>query len=105
MRADGWELFADLVLTKSFPAGIRRVREHRLERSTGDEHLRRVEDVLAGGAEMHVGGEVLADRFAQGPHQRHDRRGVAAGVATDREHVDVVGAALRRDRLGSLDRH
>ncbi len=54
---------------------------------------------------MHVGGEVLADRFAQGPHQRHDRRGVAAGVATDREHVDVVGAALRRDRLGSLDRH
>ncbi len=29
LRADGWELFADLVLTKSFPAGIRRVREHR----------------------------------------------------------------------------
>jgi HAD superfamily hydrolase (TIGR01490 family) len=26
---DGWELFSDLVLTKSFPAGIRRVREHR----------------------------------------------------------------------------
>lgn len=29
LRQDGWELFADLVLTKSFPAGIRRVREHR----------------------------------------------------------------------------
>jgi fatty acyl-CoA reductase len=29
LRADGWELFADLLLTKSFPAGIRRVREHR----------------------------------------------------------------------------
>jgi HAD superfamily hydrolase (TIGR01490 family) len=29
LRQDGWELFSDLVLTKSFPAGIRRVREHR----------------------------------------------------------------------------
>ncbi len=29
LRADGWELFSDLVLTKAFPAGIRRVREHR----------------------------------------------------------------------------
>ena len=29
MRADAWELFSDLLLTKSFPAGIRRVREHR----------------------------------------------------------------------------
>ncbi|MDQ2726531.1 MAG: HAD-IB family phosphatase [Actinomycetota bacterium] len=29
LRHDGWDLFADQVLTKSFPAGIRRVREHR----------------------------------------------------------------------------
>ncbi|MGH9114455.1 MAG: HAD-IB family hydrolase, partial [Acidimicrobiales bacterium] len=29
LREDAWELFSDLVLTKSFPAGIRRVREHR----------------------------------------------------------------------------
>ena len=29
LRHDSWELFSDLVLTKSFPAGIRRVREHR----------------------------------------------------------------------------
>jgi fatty acyl-CoA reductase len=29
LRRDSWELFSDLVLTKSFPAGIRRVREHR----------------------------------------------------------------------------
>jgi alcohol-forming fatty acyl-CoA reductase len=29
IRADAWELFSDLILTKSFPAGIRRVREHR----------------------------------------------------------------------------
>ena len=29
VRADAWELFSDLLLTKSFPAGIRRVREHR----------------------------------------------------------------------------
>ncbi len=29
LRADGWELFSDMVLTKSFPAGIRRVRQHR----------------------------------------------------------------------------
>jgi phosphoserine phosphatase len=29
LREDSWELFSDLVLTKSFPAGIRRVREHR----------------------------------------------------------------------------
>ena len=29
LRSDSWELFSDLVLTKSFPAGIRRVREHR----------------------------------------------------------------------------
>ena len=29
LRDDAWELFSDLVLTKSFPAGIRRVREHR----------------------------------------------------------------------------
>ena len=29
LRGDSWELFSDLVLTKSFPAGIRRVREHR----------------------------------------------------------------------------
>ncbi len=29
LRQDSWELFSDLVLTKSFPAGIRRVREHR----------------------------------------------------------------------------
>jgi HAD superfamily hydrolase (TIGR01490 family) len=26
---DSWEMFSDLILTKSFPAGIRRVREHR----------------------------------------------------------------------------
>ncbi|HWE56322.1 MAG TPA: HAD-IB family phosphatase [Acidimicrobiales bacterium] len=29
LETDRWELFSDLVLTKSFPAGIRRVREHR----------------------------------------------------------------------------
>ena len=29
LRDDGWELFHDLLLTKSFPAGIARVREHR----------------------------------------------------------------------------
>ena len=29
LRADSWELFSDLILTKSFPDGIRRVREHR----------------------------------------------------------------------------
>jgi HAD superfamily hydrolase (TIGR01490 family) len=29
LRADAWELFSDLLLTKSFPAGMRRVREHR----------------------------------------------------------------------------
>ena len=29
LRGDAWELFSDLLLTKSFPAGIRRVREHR----------------------------------------------------------------------------
>ena len=27
--SDSWEMFADLILRKSFPAGIRRVREHR----------------------------------------------------------------------------
>ena len=29
LREDAWELFSDLLLKKSFPAGIRRVREHR----------------------------------------------------------------------------
>ncbi len=29
LRRDSWELFSDLILTKSFPAGIRRVRDHR----------------------------------------------------------------------------
>lgn len=29
LRQDAWELFSDLILTKSFPAGFRRVREHR----------------------------------------------------------------------------
>jgi len=29
VRADAWELFTQLVITKSFPAGMRRVREHR----------------------------------------------------------------------------
>jgi HAD superfamily hydrolase (TIGR01490 family) len=29
VREDGWELFSHLILTKSFPAGFRRVREHR----------------------------------------------------------------------------
>ena len=29
LARDSWELFSDLVLMKSFPAGIRRVREHR----------------------------------------------------------------------------
>ncbi|MGI9022834.1 MAG: HAD family hydrolase, partial [Acidimicrobiales bacterium] len=29
LREDAWELFSSLLLTKSFPAGIRRVREHR----------------------------------------------------------------------------
>ncbi|HWG74559.1 MAG TPA: HAD-IB family hydrolase [Acidimicrobiales bacterium] len=29
LRSDAWELASDLLLTKSFPAGIRRVREHR----------------------------------------------------------------------------
>jgi len=29
LRRDAWELFSHLLLTKSFPAGVRRVREHR----------------------------------------------------------------------------
>lgn len=29
LRDDAWELFSHLILTKSFPSGIRRVREHR----------------------------------------------------------------------------
>ena len=29
LRRDAWELFSNMLLTKSFPAGIRRVREHR----------------------------------------------------------------------------
>ena len=29
LATDGWELFSRLILTKSFPAGVRRVREHR----------------------------------------------------------------------------
>jgi alcohol-forming fatty acyl-CoA reductase len=29
LEQDSWELFSDLLLTKAFPAGIRRVREHR----------------------------------------------------------------------------
>ena len=29
VRQDAWELFSQLILTKSFPAGFRRVREHR----------------------------------------------------------------------------
>jgi fatty acyl-CoA reductase len=29
VRADAWELFSDLLLEKSFPEGLRRVREHR----------------------------------------------------------------------------
>jgi HAD superfamily hydrolase (TIGR01490 family) len=29
VREDAWELFSQLILTKSFPAGFRRVREHR----------------------------------------------------------------------------
>ncbi len=29
LQEDAWELFSDLILTKSFPAGIRRVRQHR----------------------------------------------------------------------------
>jgi HAD superfamily hydrolase (TIGR01490 family) len=29
VQEDAWELFSDLLLTKSFPAGFRRVREHR----------------------------------------------------------------------------
>jgi HAD superfamily hydrolase (TIGR01490 family) len=29
LRADAWELFSDLLLEKSFPEGVRRVREHR----------------------------------------------------------------------------
>jgi HAD superfamily phosphoserine phosphatase-like hydrolase len=29
LQADAWELFSNLLLTKSFPAGIRRVREHK----------------------------------------------------------------------------
>jgi HAD superfamily hydrolase (TIGR01490 family) len=29
LQTDAWDLFSDLILTKSFPAGIRRVREHR----------------------------------------------------------------------------
>jgi HAD superfamily hydrolase (TIGR01490 family) len=29
LREDAWELFSSLMLTKAFPAGIRRVREHR----------------------------------------------------------------------------
>ena len=29
LRHDAWELFSDLLLRKSFPAGLRRVREHR----------------------------------------------------------------------------
>ncbi len=29
LRADAWELFSDLLLAKSFPAGFARVREHR----------------------------------------------------------------------------
>ena len=29
VRSDAWELFSELLLLKSFPAGMRRIREHR----------------------------------------------------------------------------
>ena len=53
----------------------------------GDQHRRRVEDVLARRAAMHVLG-VLADALAHRPHQRLD--GIADGAALLRELIGVV---------------
>ena len=58
-KQDSWELFSDLILTKAFPAGIRRVREHR---ARGHKTL------------LITGGPGRGDRTAATPLRRGDLR-------------------------------
>lgn len=87
--------------------GIRdalRVREDRLKRPARDEHHRRVDDVLAGRAAVHVAGRLGRELAFEGCHERD--RGVAAarGLPSDRGHVELIDPAGRGNRDGRLAR-
>ena len=79
---DSTELLTNLILTKSFPAGIRRVREHR---ALGHRTI-----LITGALDFAVAGSAAAVRR---DHRRRDDRQA-------RRHVQrpaVAGAADRRD--------
>lgn len=72
----------------------------------GDQHGGRVQDVLAGGAAVHMGGGlpvVLGDGRGQVGDERDD--GVAAGAGAQREIPDVVAGGLGGRRRDDLRRH
>ena len=68
-------------------------REHERERPPGDEHRRRVGDVLAGRAAVHVPRRLLADRAGQGAHERLDRIADGAALLQQLLEVEALGVA------------
>ena len=70
----------------------------------GDEHRRRVQDVLARRAAVDVGRRRAADRPRQRLDQRHDRIAAGGRRPTDRRDVERLDAAGASDRLGVLGR-
>ena len=76
--------------------GVRRggqVLDDRGERPAGDQHHRGVEDVLTGGALVHVGGGCIAQAIAQLAQYSGNRCAFLAGRAADRGDVEVGGVA------------
>jgi hypothetical protein len=80
------------------------VAEDRVQRAAGDEHRRRIDDVLAGGAVVDVGGRVAADLGAQRLDERCGRIADRGRRLAQRVDVVALGPARRGDRLGVRDR-
>ena len=81
-------------------SGALQVREDEVETAPRDQHHRRIQDVLAGGAVVHVRGGIPGDRGAQGIDQGNHRIGTADGSPPELRNVERVNAALTGNAVG-----
>jgi hypothetical protein len=86
--------------------GAAGVGQQRLERPLSHQHQRAVDDVLAGGARVHVLPGGLGHGLAQRGHQAHHRGRMPGGLSAQRAGIEVVGPTCVGDlggrRLGDL---
>ena len=71
--------------------------QHELDRPAGDQHRRRVEDVLARGAAVHVARGVVSDGRGERSDERLDGVSGRAAVLEELREVEAGGVARRLD--------